>query len=589
MQSNNFKKGVKGILRHTKDFKGSFLIVIFLTIFSAIANGSVPWITGKFFDSLINLSQEQTMGNLPLWAGLLLVWATVQFIANNFDWIADRLVRKIGSKTQILIQSKSIMYLLRLPISFHKNEHIQDVFQKIGYASWRISAMLERVFNIAPQLLSIIVGVTLSFFINEKLASVLLVAVFIYLILLLKILKPVAKYDTEAHEVWNSAWDDSVSSVTQIDSIKQSASEDYQDELIKKKFQKDSYNAWNKIEMVWSNVGSFQRLIVFFTQLSIFALSVHLIIIGEITVGDLIALNGYAAMFLGPFVTLGYSWQTFQNGLTSSVNLEKIYQNSPEIYNPKNAVSKEIKGEIIFDSVNFAYADNEKNENVLNDIDLKINAGEVVALVGESGSGKSTLISLISAYYFPQAGKVLIDGSETEKFNLTSLRKQISLVPQEISLFNDTIKNNIRYGSFDASDGEITEACKKAHIYDFIQTLPEKFETIVGERGVKLSVGQKQRIAIARAILQDPKILILDEPTSALDAITEKNITESLDLLMKNRTTFIIAHRLSTVRKADKIVVFDKGIIVEQGNHQDLLKIENGFYKKLHDYQIGLY
>jgi ABC-type multidrug transport system fused ATPase/permease subunit len=209
--------------------------------------------------------------------------------------------------------------------------------------------------------------------------------------------------------------------------------------------------------------------------------------------------------------------------------------------------------------------------------------------VGESGSGKSTLISLISAYYFPQEGKVLVDDVETSKYNLTSLRKQISIVPQEISLFNDTLEMNIKYGSFDATKEQVTEACKQAHIYEYIETLPDKFETVVGERGVKLSVGQKQRIAIARAILQNPKILILDEPTSALDAITEKKITESLDLLMKERTTFIIAHRLSTVRKADKIFVFNKGEIVETGNHDELLKIKNGYYKKLHDYQIGLF
>jgi len=589
MEKTNFNKGITGALRHTRQFKKGFSIVVVLTIFSAIANGSIPWITGKFFDSLINISESGTVGNFPLWATLLMTWAIVQFLANNFDWIADRLMRRLETKVRIFIQSNSIKYLLRLPISFYKNEHIQDVFQKISYASWRISAMLGRIFDIAPQLLSILVGISLSYLINAKLASILVIAVIVYAILLLKILKPIARYDHQAHEIWNGAWDESVSYVTQIDSIKQSASEDYHDDLISEKFDKDSYSIWNKVEMIWSNVGSFQRLIIFLTQLSIFTLSVYLIINGEITVGDLIAINGYAAMFLGPFVTLGYSWQTFQNGLTSSANLEEIFHNQPEIYNPKNAVTKEINGKVVFDNVSFGYQDLDKDEKVLKNINFEVEHGQVVALVGESGAGKSTLVSLISAYYFPQEGNVSIDDNKTSEYNLISLRKQISVVPQEISLFNDTIETNIKYGSFDATREQVINACKKAHIYDYIETLPNKFETIVGERGVKLSVGQKQRIAIARAILQNPKILILDEPTSALDAITEKKITESLDLLMKGRTTFIIAHRLSTVRKADKIFVFDKGKIAESGTHEELLKKEGGYYRKLHDYQIGLY
>jgi ABC-type multidrug transport system fused ATPase/permease subunit len=183
---------------------------------------------------------------------------------------------------------------------------------------------------------------------------------------------------------------------------------------------------------------------------------------------------------------------------------------------------------------------------------------------------------------------VLIDGIDTRTLELTNLRKNIAIVPQEVALFNDTIKANIRYGSFDATDDEVIRVAKEAHMDDFIKTLPEKYDVVVGERGIKLSVGQKQRVAIARAILRNPAILILDEPTSALDAKTEKIITEALEKLMKGRTTFIIAHRLSTVRKADKIFVFDKGGIVEEGSHEELLKRKGGIYRRLYEYQIGL-
>ena len=590
MGKTNLKKGVKGIWRHIRFAKKQIIIISVISIFSALANGSIPLITGKFFDALIDISKGvEASESFPIWATLLIIWALVQLFANNFDWIADRLKRNFDAKAHIFLQAESIIYLLRLPTSFHKNEHIQEVFQKISAAGWRVSSLTGRTMEIVPQLLSVFVGIILAATINIQLASILVVGVFLYSLLLVKILKPVALIDQNAHELWNKTWDDSVSAISQIDIVKQSATEDYEQKKIEDNFMGKTYRAWYKIETIWSNVGTFQRLIVFLTQLAIFVMSVQFIFRGEITVGELIALNGYAAMFFGPFVALGYSWQTFQNGVTAAANLEEIFENKPEIYNPKNAVSNSISGKVNFSGVTFKYDDYENNENVLNNVNFDVDAGEVVALVGESGSGKSTLISLISAYYFPQEGKVLVDDVETSKYNLTSLRKQISIVPQEISLFNDTLEMNIKYGSFDATREQVTEACKQAHIYEYIETLPDKFETVVGERGVKLSVGQKQRIAIARAILQNPKILILDEPTSALDAITEKKITESLDLLMKERTTFIIAHRLSTVRKADKIFVFNKGEIVETGNHDELLKIKNGYYKKLHDYQIGLY
>lgn len=221
-------------------------------------------------------------------------------------------------------------------------------------------------------------------------------------------------------------------------------------------------------------------------------------------------------------------------------------------------------------------------------VDFKVHAGEVVAFVGESGVGKSTAISLISGYYFPSKGRVLIDGVDTRKFCLTELRKNIAVVPQEVALFNNTIKSNICYGLPSASEEDIVRATREAHAEDFIVALPLGYDTLVGERGIKLSVGQKQRVAIARAILRDPKILILDEPTSALDSETERKVTEALEKLMRGRTTFIIAHRLSTVRKADRIFVLEKGKIVEEGSHDQLMQIENGNYRHRYELHIGL-
>ena len=207
--------------------------------------------------------------------------------------------------------------------------------------------------------------------------------------------------------------------------------------------------------------------------------------------------------------------------------------------------------------------------------------------MGESGVGKSTLVDLISYYYKPSSGKILIDGHNIKNLDLKFLRSQIAVVPQEIMLFNDTVKNNIKYGSFGASDEEILRAASLAHADEFINNFPKKYEQVVGERGIKLSMGQKQRVALARAFLRNPKILILDEPTSALDAKSEKFIQESLSELMKGRTTFIIAHRLSTVREVDKIFVLHEGEIKESGTHDELINKKSGFYRRLYELQMG--
>jgi len=238
--------------------------------------------------------------------------------------------------------------------------------------------------------------------------------------------------------------------------------------------------------------------------------------------------------------------------------------------------------------VNVSFSYGARQKKVLENISFEVRPGEVVALVGESGVGKSTLVDLVSHYYRPTGGHIYIDGHDVSRLDLYMLRSHIAVVPQEPLLFNDTVKNNIRYGNFSASDEEVEQAAKLAYAKDFIANFPQKYNQLVGERGIKLSVGQKQRIAIARAILRSPSILILDEPTSALDAKSEDFIQKSLEFLMEKRTTFIIAHRLSTVRKADMILVLEKGRIIEKGTHEDLLRIPKGVYRRLYEFQIGL-
>lgn len=262
------------------------------------------------------------------------------------------------------------------------------------------------------------------------------------------------------------------------------------------------------------------------------------------------------------------------------------------INNSNNAIEfKKINNSIEFNNISFAYRDHKNIKansiEVLNNISFTINKGEVIAIVGPSGSGKTTLVDLIPRFYDVSNGEILFDGKDLKSFTLQSIRSQIGIVTQETILFNDTIKNNIAYGMTDCSMSKIISAAKAANALDFINESPEKFETIIGDRGVKLSGGQRQRISIARALLKNPPIMILDEATSALDTESELLVQDAIVQLMKHRTSFVIAHRLSTIRHADRIIVLNKGKIVQMGKHSNLIKQENGLYKKLYTMQFA--
>jgi ABC-type multidrug transport system fused ATPase/permease subunit len=249
--------------------------------------------------------------------------------------------------------------------------------------------------------------------------------------------------------------------------------------------------------------------------------------------------------------------------------------------------TRSTKGEIEFKNVSFNYPTRPEFE-VLKSISFQVKSGETIALVGSSGSGKSTIASLILRFYDPQGGEIIIDGRNSRDIPLTELRRQIAIVPQDVILFAGTIRDNILYGNPACSEAEVEEAARKANAYDFIESFPDKFNTLVGERGIQLSGGQRQRIAIARAVLKNPSILILDEATSSLDSESEKLVQEALDKLMVGRTSVVIAHRLATIRNADRIVVLQKGVVLETGTHGELITKEEGLYHKLSKMQFEL-
>lgn len=305
---------------------------------------------------------------------------------------------------------------------------------------------------------------------------------------------------------------------------------------------------------------------------------------GVITVGDMVAYMLFINMFVTPIKKLIQFVEMFQNAITGYVRFEELMNVQPEKEDEHAQELTDVKGEITFDNVTFQY---DEGKEVLSNISLTFPQGKMVAIVGPSGGGKTTLCHLIPRFYEISSGSISVDGHDIRTVTRSSLRQKIGIVQQDVFLFTGTIFDNIAYGKLGASHEEVIEAAKKANIHDYIMSLPEGYETFVGERGVKLSGGQKQRISIARVFLKNPPILVLDEATSALDNVTENYIQDSLDELCKNRTTIVVAHRLSTIKHADEIIVMDRDGIQERGTHAQLLEKENGIYKELYEAQFA--
>lgn len=304
---------------------------------------------------------------------------------------------------------------------------------------------------------------------------------------------------------------------------------------------------------------------------------------GQMNIEDLVAFILYLGILYQPIRVLAYTNEGLQTGLAGAKRVAELLQLQPDVADPPDGIEPQtVRGEVTFERVRFHYL---PQIPVLKDITVSVKPGQILALVGPTGAGKSTLASLVARFYDPADGRMLIDGVDVRGYRLSALRRHISMVSQDVFLFNGTVRDNIRFGRPDATDAQVEEAARLAHAEEFIRELPNGYDTEIGERGVKLSGGQKQRIAIARALLKDAPILILDEATSAVDTHTEALIQQALARLMKGRTAIVIAHRLSTVQRADIIAVLDKGRVIEMGQHDDLLQ-RDGLYRQLYEQQF---
>jgi subfamily B ATP-binding cassette protein MsbA len=347
---------------------------------------------------------------------------------------------------------------------------------------------------------------------------------------------------------------------------------------IEKLFERSRHKIW-LTSLFWSAMG----LLFMGTLVVIFWFGGKEVLAGRLTTGDLVAFIFYAFSIARSVGQSSRLYTSLNSAIGASDRIFDLLDELPEVQNKPGAIEvREVNGAVAFDEVTFAY---EPDRPVLKQIDFKVEAGQTIALVGPSGAGKTTLLNLIPRFFDPQQGVIRLDGRDITEITKESLRRHIAVVPQDVHLFGTTIRENIRYGKLKATDQEIIAAARDANAWEFIDRIPEKLDASIGEKGVKLSGGQRQRIAIARALLKNPRILLLDEATSSLDSESEAQIQEALDRLMENRTTLIIAHRLSTVQHADRILVLDQGRIVQDGTHSELIQA-SGLYQHLYQLQF---
>lgn len=582
--------GLKIIFGYVGVYRRELIILSILGVLDALSAAVSPYLLGRFFDAVLRPNEFFVIFGLSLsiWAWLLILWAAVQIITTVIEVGRAFVSGKVNDSVYIDYSLHYFQILLALPLSFHKGSKTGEVMSRLDRAANQIPALFGDVLSeLPPQLLGIIFGLGFAFYVNWQLALILLVGAASYAIALVWIVAPAADLQKKSQKFFARATGYSFDAVSNVQTVKQAVAERYERGNLAQMLGYAMRFSRGR-RLVWVKSTAARSITILLTQLGIFIISAFFLARGMITIGELIMFNSYANAFFHPLRYLGISWQKIRNGFATIELAEELLHTPAEVYVQDGAVIlPKLQGNIVFKDAIFSYK--QKENKILDGMSFTINSGEKVALVGGSGEGKSTIADLVCGFWFAQKGKVLIDGHDVRNLDLKFLRSQIAVVSQEVMLFNDTIKHNIAYGSFSATDEEIKRAAHEAYADEFIEAFPKKYDQLVGERGVKLSGGQKQRIAIARAILRNPKILILDEPTSALDAKSENFIKDSLEKLMKGRTTIIIAHRLSTVRKADKILVLKGGQIVEQGKHDELVKIPNGVYRELYELQVGLH
>jgi ATP-binding cassette, subfamily B, bacterial len=568
--------GKAGLLRATeflRPFRAPIAGILLLAMGLAALNAAEPLALKHIFDGL-----AAGEGPRPLVTGVLAL-VVLGLVREAFTAVSNWLTWRTRIGIQYGLTEATVGRLHRLPLTFHRAEGVGAVMTRLDRSiQGLVSALADVAFNVLPAAVYLVLSVTVMLRLEWRLAVVVLA----FAPLPALIARLAAPLQTQRErgllERWVHIYSRFNEVLSGIVTVKSFSMEDAE----KRRFLSE-VNSANEVVIkgvgVDSGVGAAQNLVQITARVAALTLGGTLVLRGHMTAGTLVAFLGYVGGLFGPVLGLSGIYKTLR---TARVSVEEVYgildaQDSLGDAPDAREVVR-VRGDVRWDNVRFAY--HAAGPPLLDGVDLHVAEGEHVAIVGPSGSGKSTLVALVQRFYDPTDGVVRVDGIDVRKLKQISLRRHVGVVFQDSLLFNESILANIAYGRPTATRGEIEDAARAANAHEFISRLPDGYDTVVGERGSRLSVGERQRISIARTLLKDPAILILDEPTSALDAESEALVQEAIDHVSRRRTTLVIAHRLSTVVHADRIVVLKAGKVVEQGRHRDLVA-RGGYYASL--------
>ncbi|WP_188150452.1 ABCB family ABC transporter ATP-binding protein/permease [Teredinibacter waterburyi] len=526
-----------------------------------------------------NLLSADLVGLISLPLGLLIAYGLVRFSNVLFGELRDSLFGRVTERAMRRVGLSVFRHMHALDLDFHLNRRTGGLSRDIERGTNGISFLMRfMVFNIVPTLLEIGMVVTLLLLnYDPYFAVIVLFAVILYVGYSVFATEWRTHFIRAANAAESATSTRAVDSLMNYETVKYFTNEDYEaNEYDRELAHWETARRKNRLTLFALNAG--QAFVIAAAMTAAMVLSALGVIHNTMTLGDFVLINALMMQIFMPLNLLGFVYREMKS---SMANIEKMFdllgQKSKVVDTPEARELQVRNGEISFNQVSFRY---HEDRSILEDVSFTIPARQKVAVVGASGAGKSTLLKLLFRFYDVSAGSITIDGQDIRQLSLHSLRANIGVVPQDTVLFNTSIMENIRYGRIEASDEEVMTAIKHAHLADFVTQLPDGVNTLVGERGLKLSGGEKQRVAIARTILKQPSILVFDEATSSLDSKSEKSILEALEEISQEQTSLVIAHRLSTIVKADKIIVLDQGRIVEQGCHADLLAY-NGKYAQL--------
>jgi len=566
----NRKRTLLRILSFMRPYKKQAVLLSLLALITTVLNLIPPFIQGSLIDQVLT-----PRANLSTFVQLLSVWAVVLVVASGINIFRDRLVASLSGHIAADIRSTVYRAIEFLQLTFFDKK-------QVGAISSRVTSDTDRVWGFLVEgvpyfllngLMFVGVGAFL-FWTNPLLASAILAPIPIIVGIGVRFWKPMAQMFYRVGQKWARFHTHLNESLNGIRVVKAFAKED----LEFGKFTKRNYElreAGVSADTRWFTIFG---AMMFFTSLGTvicWTVGGYMVYQGQLTLGEFYRIFALLTLVYGPLQWFAAINNWFSRAMAGAERIFEIIDMEKEAYG-EHKPNVEIRGEVQFENVRFGY---DKSNPVLKGLNFVVQPGEMIGLVGKSGAGKSTTINLVCRFYEPDVGAILIDGTNYKDLSLQDLRRQIGIVLQEPFLFNGTIAENIAYGKPGASFEEIIEAARAANAHNFILSKPDGYDTMVGERGSKLSGGERQRVSIARAILHNPRILILDEATSSVDVETEKQIQEAIGRLTKGRTTFAIAHRLSTLRNADRLIVLEKGEIVEIGSHEELMKKEGVFAK----------